>query len=187
METTARFEIVEARSPADVAAARRLMIEYRDSISTPLCFQGFDAEMATLPGRYAPPTGVLLLAVEAASRTPAGCIALREIDAAPFGRVCEMKRLYVAPGSRNSGLGRLLAEMLLIRARNLGYAAMRLDTDADMVPAQRLYESLGFRPTAKYNNDPIPGTLFYEMRLDGVASVKRGRPVPDSQQGGLNA
>lgn len=176
MNTTARFEIVEALSPADVATARGLMIEYRDSISTPLCFQGFDAEMATLPGRYAPPTGIILLAIEAASGSPAGCIALREIDAAPFGRVCEMKRLYVAPGFRKFGLGRLLAEMLLIRAGNLGYAAMRLDTDADMLPAQRLYESLGFRPTAKYNNDPIPGTLFYEIRLDGAASVTQRHP-----------
>jgi putative acetyltransferase len=178
MDVPTRFVILEATTPVHIAEAKRLMIEYRDSISTPLCFQGFDAEMASLPGRYAPPTGVMLLALDRQRGVYGGCIALREIDAAPFGRICEMKRLYVAPASRGAGLGRMLALDLLRRASAMGYAAMRLDTDSDMLPARRLYESLGFTPIPKYNNDPIPDTLFFELRLAGCSEAggRSGQP-----------
>ena len=157
------IQIIPAVTGDHIAHARSLMIEYRDSISTPLCFQGFDAEMLSLPGRYAGPTGSLLLALDAA--TPVGCIALREIGSGPLGRICEMKRLFVRPTHRRTGLGRRLASEIINEGRRLGYAAMRLDTDKAMAAAQGLYESLGFIPIDKYNDDPIPDTLFFELRL----------------------
>lgn len=140
------------------------MIEYRDSISTSLVSQNFDAEMASLPGRYSPPSGCILLAVTP-EEIPVGCIALRELDPGPSGRICEMKRLYVRPSHRRFGVGRAMCRELIARARSLGYAAMRLDTDSAMTPAVTLYRSLGFRPIAKYNDDPIPDTLFFELAL----------------------
>lgn len=157
------IRIIPAGSPDQITHAKSLMLEYRDSISTPLCFQGFDTEMASLPGRYAPPTGVLLLALDGAM--PVGCIALREIDPGPRGRTCEMKRLFVRPTHRAAGLGRALCEELITRAKTMNYAAMRLDTDTAMTSAQRLYESLGFKDIPKYNNDPIPDTRFFELTL----------------------
>jgi GNAT superfamily N-acetyltransferase len=158
------FLVVDAQSPELVGAARTLMIEYRDSIRTPLCFQGFDAEMDALPGRYAPPTGAMLLAVSPVDG-PVGCIALREIEAGGLGRTCEMKRMYVRPPFRAKGVGRALCNEIIRRGKAMGYQAMRLDTDSDMLPAQRLYQSLGFKPIPKYNNDPIPDTLFFELDL----------------------
>ena len=158
------FVIVDALTPERIDAARDLMIEYRDSISTPLCFQGFDAEMQALPGRYVAPTGCIFLASTPADGYVA-CIALREIDPGPLGRTCEMKRLYVRPTHRGLGLGRAMCEQLISRAVTLGYDAMRLDTDSYMKEAIGLYRSLGFRPIPKYNNDPIPDTLFFELSL----------------------
>ncbi len=156
--------IIPATSADLVTHAKSLMLEYRDSISTPLCFQGFDAEMDALPGKYAPPTGSLLLARD--GMMPVGCVALREITpASPLGRTCEMKRLYVRPTHRGTGVGRMLADAIIDEGRRLGYAAMRLDTDTSMAAAMGLYESLGFREIEKYNNDPIPDTKFYELRL----------------------
>lgn len=140
------------------------MIEYRDSIATSLVSQNFDAEMAGLPGRYASPSGCILLALTPEAG-PVGCIALREIDAGPLGRTCEMKRLYVRPSHRRFGVGGAMCRELIARATSLGYAAMRLDTDKAMTPAVTLYRSLGFQPIAKYNDDPIPDTLFFELAL----------------------
>lgn len=164
------FLIVDAASdPVRIDAARSLMIEYRDSIATSLVSQNFDAEMAGLPGRYSPPTGCILLAVTPEGG-PVGCIALREIDPSPLGRTCEMKRLYVKPSHRRFGVGKAMCLELIARARSLAYAAMRLDTDSAMTPAVTLYRSLGFQAIAKYNDDPIPDTLFFELAL--------GRPRP---------
>lgn len=145
----------------ELASARRLMIEYRDSISTPLCFQNFDAEMDALPGKYAAPKGCIILAY--VDGIPGGVIAVREIDAER--NICEMKRLFVREHHRGMGLARGLCERLIEFSRSAGYSAMRLDTDAYMKPAQALYASLGFYHIEKYNDDPIPDTLFYERKL----------------------
>ncbi len=158
--------IRRAETAAAIAAARTLMIEYRDSISTPLTFQGFDAEMAALPGKYTSPRGVILLGyLDHAATLPSGVIAFRELDANPHRPICEMKRLYVNPAARRVGMGRLLCNELITIARAANYAAMRLDTDEYMLPAQSLYKSLGFKSISKYNDDPIPNTLFYELIL----------------------
>jgi ribosomal protein S18 acetylase RimI-like enzyme len=148
-----------ASSAPDVAAARLLLEEYQASLGFSLCFQNFDAELAGLPGAYAPPEGRLLLAF--ASGGPAGCIALRKIA----DDICEMKRLWVRPAFRGTGLGRRLAESLLGEARTIGYRRIRLDTLPSMGRAQALYVSLGFRDIPPYNDHPIEGTRFMEAPL----------------------
>ena len=151
--------IREAVSSADVATARALFEEYQKSLGFSLCFQNFDEELAGLPGAYAPPDGRLLLAF--AGDEPAGCIALRNIGE----EICEMKRLWVRPAFRGTGLGRRLVDTLMAEARAIGYRAVRLDTLPSMRAAQALYESLGFRDIPPYNDHPIEGTRFMEAIL----------------------
>jgi putative acetyltransferase len=148
-----------ARTPEDVESARTLFREYEASLGISLCFQGFEKELAGLPGDYAPPRGRLLLARE--REELAGCGALRPLaDGA-----CEMKRLYVRESFRGRGIGRLLAQTLLAEARAIGYRAMRLDTLPSMAAAIPLYRSLGFREIAPYTGNPVEGALFMERDL----------------------
>jgi ribosomal protein S18 acetylase RimI-like enzyme len=148
-----------ADGPADVALARALFEEYQQSLGFSLCFQNFDAELADLPGAYAPPEGRLLLAFS--GDEPAGCIALRKIGE----EFCEMKRLWVRPAFRGTGLGRRLVETLMADARSIGYRRIRLDTLPSMAAAQSLYLSLGFADIPPYNDHPIEGTRFMEAPL----------------------
>jgi len=147
-------------SPDDVATARALFYEYAASVSVDLCFQSFDAELAGLPGAYAPPAGVLLLA-ESAGRA-IGCVALRPFDPPS---VAEMKRLYVRPAGRGLGAGKALTEAVLTAARRAGYDRVRLDTLPEMADAQALYRKLGFLTIAPYRHNPEPGTVFMEFTL----------------------
>jgi putative acetyltransferase len=152
-------EIVEARSEADFDAARELFAEYAAGLGIDLAFQGFEEERAGLPGTYAPPAGRLLLAVVDGS--PAACVALRDL-----GRgTCEMKRLYVRPAFRGTGLGRTLAEAVIDAGKAIGYERMRLDTLPSMNAAVALYAALGFRDVEPYYSNPIPGARFLELRL----------------------
>jgi ribosomal protein S18 acetylase RimI-like enzyme len=151
--------IRHAESPADVAIARTLFEEYQKSLGFSLCFQNFDAELAGLPGAYAPPEGRLLLAFS--GDEPAGCVALRKVGEGTG----EMKRLWVRPGLRGTGLGRRLAETLMAEARAIGYRRVRLDTLPSMKTAQALYVSLGFTDIPPYNDHPIEGTRFMEAAL----------------------
>lgn len=160
MPDPAPAEIVEARTPEQVDLVERLFREYVDWLGVDLSFQRFEEELATLPGAYASPQGRLLLAL--AAGWPAGCVGLRPFEPG----VCEMKRLYVRPAWRGTGLGRRLAETVIALGRDLGYEAMRLDTLPSLVAANRLYESLGFVEIGPYTVNPIEGTRFLELRLD---------------------
>lgn len=147
--------------PDEMDVVRTLFREYESWLAYDLCFQSFEAELASLPGQYAPPAGRLLLA-EVGGEV-AGVIALRAF--AEDG-VCEMKRLWVRPAFQGHGVGRALAERLVAEARALGYRAMRLDTLPDrMAPANALYESLGFRDIAAYYANPLPGVRYMELAL----------------------
>src|ERR1700751_219298 len=117
-----RLVLVQAESPAQVAQARELFLEYAKSLNFSLCFQSFDKELASLPGDYAPPEGRLLLAEYQGQL--AGCVALHKLG----GDICEINRLYLRPQFRGKGLGRVLADRIIGEARQIGYSRMRLDT-----------------------------------------------------------
>nr|WP_294504690.1 GNAT family N-acetyltransferase [uncultured Rhodopila sp.] len=146
---------------ADMPAVAALFREYADALGVDLCFQGFAAELAGLPGGYAAPTGALLVAVPAAGEL-VGCVGVRAL-AEPGG--CEMKRLYARPGTRGSGVGRALAVAAIEAATGMGYARMCLDTLPDMTAAQGLYRSLGFETVPSYYETPLAGTIFMQKSL----------------------
>ena len=157
--TPAKIEISAAAASRDIDEARALFREYQAAIGVDLCFQGFEAELAALPGDYAPPRGRLLLARN--SDLVAGGVALRPLADGD----CEMKRLYVRTEFRATGLGRMLAERLIAEAQAIGYRRMCLDTLPTMTSAQRLYVSLGFVDIAPYRPNPIGGTRFMGLAL----------------------
>ncbi|MFP4309116.1 MAG: GNAT family N-acetyltransferase [Desulfococcaceae bacterium] len=144
---------------SDLPAVRRLFTDYVEWLGIDLAFQGFEAELQALPGKYAPPDGRLLLA--GSGDVPAGCVGLRSI--APG--ICEMKRLWVAPAFRGRGIGAALVDRVIREARAIGYAKMRLDTLASMKPALELYRSRGFGEIPPYYFNPIPETVYLELDL----------------------
>src|SRR5215470_544995 len=155
--------IVQAKTSQQIAAARELMIEYARALEFNLCFQNFEEEMRSLPGKYSPPDGELLLADW--SGIVAGVVALRPL---PDPGACEMKRLYVCPEFRGQCLGGKLARAIIAEAKRIGYQRMRLDTiPGRMDAAIALYRRLGFVEVAPYYDSPVKETLFMELRLDG--------------------
>jgi GNAT superfamily N-acetyltransferase len=156
------FHIAPVRTSADIEAAANLFREYAASLRVDLCFQDFDAELASLPGKYALPKGELLLARDAAQGEPVGCVALRPMSA---DGCCEMKRLYVAPPGRGLGLGKALVNAIIEEATRLGYTEMRLDTLPTMEAAIALYRKEGFVPISPYYDTPVAGTIFLARRL----------------------
>ena len=153
------MEIRLAESAGNVSEVRRLFEEYWKAFGFTPCFQNFDAEVAGLPGAYAPPGGRLALAwIEGAA---AGCGALRRFDA----ERCEAKRLYVRPEFRGQRVGRALLAWLIAEARNAGYSEMVGDTLPVMATALAMYERAGFERTGPYAGEETPGAIYLRLRL----------------------
>ena len=155
-----KIEIVQAAAPEHIEQAQKLFREYEAWFGMNLCFQNFDEEVANLPGKYAAPTGRLLLAF--ADEKLAGCIALRKLE----DGVCEMKRLFVREGFRGRKLGNIMIEKLIEEARTIGYEKVRLDTfPPKMAKAVELYESHGFHEIPPYYHNPYGEALYMEKDL----------------------
>jgi ribosomal protein S18 acetylase RimI-like enzyme len=157
------MQIITAESEQHFATARALFQEYAASLGVDLCFQDFDTELATLERMYAAPGGRLLLALDGDAF--AGCAAVRALSVEGARGTCEMKRLYVRPDYRGTGLGRRLAQEILQAGRALGYTRMVLDTLVTMDRARALYGVLGFRDIAAYYPNPLPGVRYMEADL----------------------
>ena len=163
------MEIRQALGEEEITIARGLFREYEAELGIDLCFQGFERELAGLPGDYAPPSGRLLLAWM--DGQPVGCVALRRIE----DGLCEMKRLYLKPSVRRDGAGRRLALTLLQEARTLGFRRMPLATLPIMNAAVNLYRSLGFHSIPPYRDHPIEGALYLELDL-GTEELRTTAP-----------
>jgi ribosomal protein S18 acetylase RimI-like enzyme len=162
--------IRESHGTAAIAEIRGLFEEYARSLGIDLSFQGFDEELAGLPGAYSRPTGSLFLATT--GDRPVGRVAVRRLDP----DICEMKRLYVRSEARGTGVGRALVQAAVAFGRGAGYHAMRLDTLPTMVAAQALYRQFGFRDVPPYRHNPVPGTSFMELVLgSGPSSITWSR------------
>jgi len=147
-----------ADSAEELSSIRDLFLEYQAYLGIDLCFQGFAQELDTLPGDYAEPAGVLIMAT--IDGMPAGCCAFRPLVSSDHLNACEMKRLFVRPAFRGFGLGRLLVEQVMARASLAGYSNMLLDTLSDMEAARALYQEVGFVEVAPYYHNPLPGAHY---------------------------
>ncbi len=161
--TTPAVSLLTPTTPEDLLAVRDIFLAYAQSLSVSLDFQDFDAELATLPGDYAPPRGALLLVL--VDGQVAGCCALRPLDTVDYANAAEMKRLFVHPAFRRLGLGRLLAEAILDAARLADYSCVLLDTLSEMESARALYEELGFTEVPPYYHNPYAGAHYLKVDL----------------------
>lgn len=152
--------LCEAVTEADIDAVRELFAEYERWLGVDLCFQGFAEELRSLPGRYTPPRGRLLLARDTVG-ADAGVVGM-----CPLGEdTCEMKRLFVREPFRGQGLGRRLAEAIVETAARVGYARMRLDTLERLTEAIMLYRSIGFHRIKSYYHNPLESVIYLEREL----------------------
>ena len=163
MDSIPPIDILEALEPGQIEAARTLFQEYADQLGIDLCFQGFEAELAALPGDYVAPRGALLQAL--VDGAVAGCCALRPLDDVDYANAAEMKRLYVRKAFRGFGLGRRLSEAILESARQLDYDCVLLDTLDEMESARALYEDLGFEEVPPYYHNPLAGAHYLKVDL----------------------
>jgi putative acetyltransferase len=157
------LELATPTSMEEILALRELVKEYAASLNVDLCFQDFDAELASLPGQYAEPRGALRVALS--NGELAGCCALRPLDHVDYANACEMKRLFVRPRFRGLGIGRRLAEDIMDAARQAGYACVLLDTLSDMETARAMYQDLGFVEIPPYYFNPVPGSHYLKVDL----------------------
>ena len=157
------IQLITPESAADWNETRLVLREYAESLGIDLSFQGFEEELAGLPGAYAPPGGLMLLAL--VDGAVAGSGAFRPLLDADYPNACEMKRLFVRPAFRRFGLGRILAQALMDRATEAGYSSMLLDTLDDMEAARGLYESLGFAEVPPFYFNPVPGAHYLKAEL----------------------
>lgn len=167
------FRIEPARSAADLEAAARLFDAYAAALGVDLAFQDFAAELAGLPGKYAPPFGELFLA-RGRGDEPLGCVGLRPLES---DGACEMKRLYVTPAARGLRVGKALVDAVIHEARRIGYREMRLDSLPEMAEAIGIYRRAGFAPIAPYYSNPIPEAVYFGLSLAPWSGpAEEGRP-----------
>jgi len=157
------IQLITPETAQDWQETRLVLREYAESLGIDLSFQGFEEELAGLPGAYAPPGGLMLLAL--VDGAVAGSGAFRPLLDADYPNACEMKRLFVRPAFRRFGLGRILAQALMDRATEAGYSSMLLDTLDDMEAARGLYESLGFAEVPPFYFNPVPGAHYLKAEL----------------------
>jgi ribosomal protein S18 acetylase RimI-like enzyme len=150
---------IRPANPEEIEQVRTLLQMYADWLQEDICLQNFAQELAALPGAYGPLRGTLLVASDGTQLV--GCVALRALN----DETAEMKRLFVRPAFRGNAIGPRLVMMLIEEARRLGYRWLRLDTLPKMGAAQKLYESLGFRDIARYNENASAGVRFMELQL----------------------
>lgn len=160
---TAEVTLRLAQFPNDLDTVRSLFLDYQTDMGIDLCFQGFDAELANLPGDYEQPAGSVFVAL--VDGEPAGCCAFRPLTNTDHLDACEMKRLFVRRPFRGFGLGRLLVEQVMSDARLAGYTTMLLDTLSDMETARALYQESGFVEVAPYYHNPIAGAHYLKVDL----------------------
>ena len=164
--TLPAFSIVHARIPEDLDSVRSLITAYSAWLNIDLSFQNYAAEMADLPGKYAAPAGRILLARSNSFEQMLGCVALRSLGTIePYGKCCEMKRLYVFPEGRGLGIGKGLSKQIIEEAKQIGYEYMLLDTLSWMIPALATYEKLGFKRCAPYYFNPQEKVIFMALDL----------------------
>jgi ribosomal protein S18 acetylase RimI-like enzyme len=156
-----QFQLSKARTAEEIAAVATLFREYADWLGIDLSFQDFESELTTLPGKYAPPFGELLLA-RSVDGDSLGCVGVRPLGGS---EVCEMKRLYVRPQARSLGIGRALVAAILSVAKDLGYAEMKLDTLSSMKEAIALYKEFGFARIPAYYDNPVQGVVYLGKQL----------------------
>jgi carbonic anhydrase len=155
------YKIIAAESSDEIEEVRKLFLEYAEWLGFSLCFQNFDEELATLPGKYSSPEGRLYL-VKTGNKY-IGCIGLRKYE----NEICEMKRLYIKPEARGLGIGHKLVELIINDAKKIGYKKMRLDTIKNqMAAAIEIYKKNGFVETESYYKNPDPHTLYMELDLN---------------------
>ncbi len=159
------FTIHTVRTEADLAATATLIRDYVASLDIDLSFQSIDAEMAELPGKYAPPAGELWLARRTVDKAPLGCVCLRPLPEPATAGLCEVKRLYVSTQARGMGLGRAMVAAVVAHARKLGYREIRLDTLNTMTAALRIYRDAGFVEIPAYYETPVADTCFMAKTL----------------------
>lgn len=152
--------VISAQTKEQIETIRTLFTEYQQWLNFSLCFQGFDKELAELPGKYSQPKGRLYLAEY--DGAIAGCIALRPMEE---DGICEMKRLYVREEFRGKGIGKILTDKILVDAKEIGYHTMRLDTLQRMETARSLYKKLGFNVIPAYYNNPMEEVVYMEKQL----------------------
>ena len=148
------MKIVEA-TDKDMRDVRDLFREYQHWLGIDLCFQGFDEELATLPGRYAPPKGVILMAIEDGAIV--GCVGIRP----RMRNEAELKRLYVQPSHQGRSIGRRLFHTAMSKAKDIGYASIVLDTLPTMQTAKSLYLAYGFKQIPAYYGNPEVDAEYY--------------------------
>ena len=153
------LQIVRANTAELIAEAKKLFLEYAESLGFDLCFQNFDIELDNLTVQYSPPTGDLFLALS--EGRPFGCVGVRFFEKG----TCEMKRLYVRPNFRGSNAGTELYKKAIKAGKDMGYERMRLDTLPSMEIANRLYKSSGFVEIEPYRHNPIEGAIYLELNL----------------------